>query len=676
MAACTTTPCSSVTVYHPGEKNEKLLVYATRVNPARDRAPTLTNHCRVSRRASLQRTLNEHIAAARAPALCGNTALSATRTTTMVVPNDAIDVDELDDAGSALHHDSITSMLAAGTLPGAQPFKIPARPRSKPVQTAHPHFHEHTQNTPRSQSPDPPSADLEVVDIDDGAAQEYLEEVDQKELSPDDAPEEDHREQEYLEDHEQSPTDDQELNDQPKHTDYPTYDPNTENNPERKLIQSEEPTYNGRKRRRGGDEESERLQDAKLQEYHQRKNDEEKDKRVNEEEEQEQHDHHQEKHADASNNNEMNKYNLGVKNDGIEIQRDDGNVEVNQVNEANFGIQNDSTEKQINEDSLQVRNDLNEQNNGPIIDTTILVAPENGEESQSASRMDTRAERSADVADVEARRAAKLARRHKRKMRAVVHEYISVVVDAAGTQRSAYVHEYLEDARAHFVTFKDSLGGSGRVKLSDTNFRVLSPADVRLLHSRPSPAATSADNRPMKRRRSAPLAAAVAQGTPAGTELIGAVISIRWPGNGDQYVALVIGFQAAAGVTPGRSGLHKVYYVADESTEIIDLSTREWQRDGPGTDKWDRSGLVGKRIVVFWEGEYEDTVVKEPPSRIPFEAFVVRYLDGFRYRLLYTQDDNLEDRDLGTNTASWDVVEPGVSTFQDLPIVSWTSSAD
>lgn len=291
-------------------------------------------------------------------------------------------------------------------------------------------------------------------------------------------------------------------------------------------------------------------------------------------------------------------------------------------------------------------------------------------------------------------------RTYLKEMNNLVKSHLEVVLDS-GYKRSVLVLEYIEEADIHFVRFLDERGGSERINLTIREWRKLTEEEVaelketlgartehdparaartRIQPKRRRPPARKGNSQgdngsgsKVKRRRST-VEAIKDDGTLGnmdipGGELIGATIAIRWPGNGEMFVALVVGCQEEQF---GRTK-HKIFYVVDQSTEVIDLTTRHWMRNGPGCEDWDTSGLVGRRVVVLWEGVYDGEAEDTPLRPIPYEAFVVKYIENFRYRLLYTQGDSLEDRDMDKNTDTWELCDPGVWTFDGLPLVSWTN---
>lgn len=249
--------------------------------------------------------------------------------------------------------------------------------------------------------------------------------------------------------------------------------------------------------------------------------------------------------------------------------------------------------------------------------------------------------------------------------------------------RIAYVEDYLSNG-THFIAFQDKQGGNMQMLLTTENFRLLSDDEVDKMSSRVRKRATpinvlnsGAEETPKssKRRRSAVGSTPQSEQKPLpGGDLIGKVVSLSWPGNGGNYLALVVGFQQT-----GSRRRHKVYYVEDESTEVVDLTKRDWVCEASGP--WDLQGLVGKRLYVYWEGTYDENEMDQKRSeekfgkgnsKVPFEAFVVKFISQYRYRLLYTQDDNLEDRDLTQEDDAWDVLEGRAQRVDGLPLISWT----
>lgn len=141
-------------------------------------------------------------------------------------------------------------------------------------------------------------------------------------------------------------------------------------------------------------------------------------------------------------------------------------------------------------------------------------------------------------------------------------------------------------------------------------------------------------------------------------KLVGEIITIEWPDDEEMYAALVVGFM------PGEVR-HKVFYFESETTEVLDLTKRRWHRGSRGTGQVHiRWGPMYKRIVVMKPDEEE--------GKVPYEAFVVKFFSDSRtYRVLYTQDDSLEDLILDHGDEDdWDI-HPGGFMYRGLWIHSW-----
>ncbi len=142
--------------------------------------------------------------------------------------------------------------------------------------------------------------------------------------------------------------------------------------------------------------------------------------------------------------------------------------------------------------------------------------------------------------------------------------------------------------------------------------------------------------------------------TGVGAELIGELITMRW--RQKEYPALVIGH---------KRNKHKLYYPSDRTTEVCDLTKRSWRQDNPEVQGWNRKGLVGRRIVLVeqWD-DLED---------MPYEAFVIHYVQPYKYRVLYTQDDSIVIRNLGNDRElDWEILERGQYWYEGKKIGSWS----
>ncbi len=279
----------------------------------------------------------------------------------------------------------------------------------------------------------------------------------------------------------------------------------------------------------------------------------------------------------------------------------------------------------------------------------------------------------------------------------VVKKFVGIKVSTE-KERIAFVEAHLSSGN-HFIEFHDKEGGSMQLVLTTENCRLLTEEEIEKLGGkRPSPvgitpgpatptnkrkSVNGKDGNASKRRRAnteapppvVPATTRLPKLPPPGSEIVGKVITIEWPGNAELYRGLVIGCQFGPEKT-----LHKIFYVEDESMETMDLSKRSWAHGSNDEVPWNNSGLVGKRLYVYWDGEYtEDDVQKKAEekfgtkkTKVPYEAFVVKFLGPHKYRLLYTLDDNLENRNLNDDDADWNVIDSDVMDVDGLPIISWT----
>jgi hypothetical protein len=139
--------------------------------------------------------------------------------------------------------------------------------------------------------------------------------------------------------------------------------------------------------------------------------------------------------------------------------------------------------------------------------------------------------------------------------------------------------------------------------------------------------------------------------------LFGKRIGIKWPEDGAFYDAMVLSFDE-------KTGLHKIYYyptdASGEQIELADLfdESREWRMaetlpsSGDQTAQEDPFALVGSRICVEWPDRH---VGDQKMHRC--EAIVVKYNTEKSYRVVYTQDEYVEDRDLSSaNSLPWQIL--------------------
>ena len=150
-------------------------------------------------------------------------------------------------------------------------------------------------------------------------------------------------------------------------------------------------------------------------------------------------------------------------------------------------------------------------------------------------------------------------------------------------------------------------------------------------------------------------------------ELIGEIISVRWPHDGEMYEALVVGCQSYEYEVLG----HKVFYVADGTIEVLDLSSRDWMIAEVVSLAGD---YLGRRIAVWWEVLFEDEG-EEPYMRlVPFEAFIVQHVENGKYRLFYTDSDEVEDRNMIESESEWSFCDPNMWYIDGCELISWSKA--
>lgn len=150
------------------------------------------------------------------------------------------------------------------------------------------------------------------------------------------------------------------------------------------------------------------------------------------------------------------------------------------------------------------------------------------------------------------------------------------------------------------------------------------------------------------------------------SELIGKTISVRWPDNGEMYEALVVGCRNSE----YNYLQHKVFYVADGTLEVLDLSLRDWIY----VDRVFRTdGNLGRRVAIWWDAVYEGEPEDAPTQRIPFEAFIVKYIENGTYRLFYPDSDVIEDRHLMKSDLEWSFCDPKVWYVDGCVLASWSN---
>lgn len=169
----------------------------------------------------------------------------------------------------------------------------------------------------------------------------------------------------------------------------------------------------------------------------------------------------------------------------------------------------------------------------------------------------------------------------------------------------------------------------------------------------------------MEGRRGSTMQRSLLGQVPPGQELVGETITIRWVVHGELFAALVVGWRMDS---RGRQ-THKVWYPLDHTLEDVELAKRDWMRYNPQVEGWDRSGLVGRRVVQR----------RPTPSGVKnYEAFVVEHMAfvtqrDFVYRVLRTVDDEITVLDLGRALDEWELLEPDATTFRGERIETWST---
>lgn len=170
-------------------------------------------------------------------------------------------------------------------------------------------------------------------------------------------------------------------------------------------------------------------------------------------------------------------------------------------------------------------------------------------------------------------------------------------------------------------------------------------------------------------------------GRRAGAEITSRCVKITWPGTSLVYVALVMGYSPEA-------GQHIVIYMVDHCVEVLELRYREWSLLEKGEEPWNSGGLVGKRLVVWWVGSYDDDEVQAKAEelfgdrevRVPFECYVLNYVGESRYKIVYPSNEDVETRELTAEKSDleplerdWDLLQDGENNVMGLPVIGWES---
>lgn len=287
-------------------------------------------------------------------------------------------------------------------------------------------------------------------------------------------------------------------------------------------------------------------------------------------------------------------------------------------------------------------------------------------------------------------------------LKSQVGDYISLDIEDGKERRKAFVEAYLPGSDEHFVAFCDSEGGNLQLKLTRNNHTLLKDEEVDELSRRnvagEEPASgTAAGIRRGKRRRNGTSLTLnegkskkkrdakepEIKGDSAGTEVCGRCLKIEWPGSDYVYTALVMGYNS-------NTGQHMVVYLSDHCVETVMLKYRDWNLIAREDEPWIREGMVGKRLYVFWEGEYTDQDAQkraeklfgEESTKVPYEAYVISYEGDGLYKVLYPATEDTEVRKLKADEEEgeevdvlekeWDILEQGVDEVVGLPIVTWS----
>lgn len=304
-------------------------------------------------------------------------------------------------------------------------------------------------------------------------------------------------------------------------------------------------------------------------------------------------------------------------------------------------------------------------------------------------------------------------------------DYIVLDTGDGGPRRKAYVTAYLPSQKAHFVTFCDAKGGSMKIKLTKGNHDQMDDKEVEMLtrdqarqvvrtsstaekvmladvpdspmevdeeenSERPKPAVrdkrksnkSAKVNNAIGARKKAKRASSTMKilGKSAGHEIVSRCITVVWPNTMLVYVALVMGYSP-------ESNQHMLLYMSDHCVELLELKYREWELLARGKEPWNSSGMVGRRIYVWWPGEYEEEdkqeiaveLFGEGNTKVAYEAYILSFLGKTKYKIVYPCNEDCEERELdaakteGTSPADkeWDLLEEGVHEVAGLPIISW-----
>jgi hypothetical protein len=148
--------------------------------------------------------------------------------------------------------------------------------------------------------------------------------------------------------------------------------------------------------------------------------------------------------------------------------------------------------------------------------------------------------------------------------------------------------------------------------------------------------------------------------------MIGKCIRIDWPVGGanevGEYTAMVFAYVPA-------TGTHKLFYYATadtgEACEDVDLydGTRVWTKDWPpgAPERPARSGLaqvpdprnlIGRRVRVYWPNKVPGR------KKLAFDAVIVDMVTDSEFRIVYVDDEWVENRDLIASELPWELYPP------------------
>lgn len=292
-----------------------------------------------------------------------------------------------------------------------------------------------------------------------------------------------------------------------------------------------------------------------------------------------------------------------------------------------------------------------------------------------------------------------------------VGDYISLDTGMGGGPRKAFVEAFLPETGTYFVAFCDSRGGNLQIKLTKENHVVLGDEEVDLLTrnenggergggeeaeaeveveveeevkevrgvGRAKRRGREGNGSDGKTRKRASRGLEI-RGQSARSEICGRCISIVWPGENLVYVALVLGFSSV-------TKEHQIVYMVDHCIETLDLKYREWTLLPREKEPWISTGMVGKRLFVFWDGEYDDEKSQRiarkafgESTRVPYEAYVLSYVGDGKYKILYPATEDTEIRELKAEgpqqsritDKDWDLLDDMVNNVAGLPLIGWT----